>query len=50
MVRRTLKIVKGCQVVTTNGKSKITFKCKNLKRKPSAKEIIDSIDTRIKVR
>jgi len=40
-IRRVIK--KGCEVVWKKTGKRMTFTCKNLKRVPSAQEIINSI-------
>ena len=43
MKRRYRKIKDGCEIQKTITKGKITFKCKNLNRKPTAEEIVRSL-------
>lgn len=41
---RRRHIIKGtCEIKVTTNKGKTTFKCKNIRRKPTAQEIISSL-------
>ena len=42
--RRYKKISNGCEIDIKKKKGRIFFKCKNLKRSPSAQEIIESLN------
>lgn len=42
MAKRTIKIVDNCEVITSEINGRITMKCKNLKRKPTKKEVNQS--------
>lgn len=42
MAKQIRKTVGKCQVITTEINGRITMKCKNLKRKPTKKEVKDS--------
>jgi len=42
---RTKKIIDKCQIDTVRTEDTIVMKCKNLRRSPSAQEILDEIKT-----
>lgn len=44
---RTRKITKGCSIEMIKTRKGILMKCKNLKRNPTAQEIINGLDTKI---
>ncbi len=43
MKRTYRKIKNSCEIIITKTKRGMTFKCKNLKRKPKVQEIIDKL-------
>ena len=42
MAKQVRKVVGKCQVVVTEINGRVTMRCKNLKRKPTVKEVGDS--------